>query len=813
MFKGNFDKTFHMLKNYFTIAWRNLWKHKVFSLINISGLSVGIAFTLLIGAYIWGELQVNRHLKNAENQYIILSSWKDPNMGNEIESIGQLSHALKEEYPGLVKNYYNADPAITTVSKGDKHFRHGLQVGDSTLLNMYGLKLLHGDAGTALKEPLSVVISKALALKFFGRADVTGQTLNFDGFSGDNRDFKVTGVLDELPRNTITGETAEHNEECFFNASAARFFKRSLEGWDNTGVIDHVELQPGADPKAVNRALKALLNKYSTDDYLKANLTPYLVKLTDYNLQANGGLIKKMIWTLSSITIFILLMAVINFVNICIGRSSGRMKEMGIRKVLGGLRGQLIRQFLTESVLMVMLATVAALGVYLVGRPYFEQVLGSTIPGLFSLPVYFVPVVFAFALLLGLLAGIYPALVLSALKTIDSLKGKIYSRKENVIFRKGLVIFQFMIAAIVFISCIIITQQVKLFFSNSLGYNKDYVIYTPLPRDWSARGVQAMEAKRYQLAQVPQISSVALSFDIPNGHNGYNFNISRQGAKASQVVITECAMGTDYQFASVYDIPMKAGMFFGPVYRPADSSKVVINETESKALGWASPADAVGQKLMIFDSAFTISGVTADFHFGSMHDRIMPITFTNINHDNSYRYFSIRLKPGNIQQSLAAVQKKWAQLMPAAPFDYSFMDDALAELYKTEIQLKKAAYTAAFLAVIIVLLGVTGLISLSIQKRTREIGIRKVLGSSVSGITSLFLKDFMGVIIIGCLIACPLAYLLMEQWLNDYAYRVRISPVSFIISNFILLALTSLLIALQTLKAAAANPIKSLKSE
>ena len=802
-----------MLKNYFTIAWRNLWKHKVFSLINILGLSIGIAFAMLIGAYVWGELQVNRHLKHADSQYIILSKWKDPNMGNEIECIGQLSRALKTEYPSLVANYYNADPGITTASKGNKHFRGGLQVGDSTLLNMYGFKLLHGNAATALKEPFTVVVTQKTALKFFGKTDVVGQTLNFDGFSGDNHDFLITGVLDDVPRNTITGESIEHDEQFFFNANAAKFFKRSVEGWDNPSVVDHVELQPGADPIAVTRAMKALLKKYSPDDYIKANLTPYLVRLKDYNLLANGGLIKKMVWTLSSITLFILLMAVINFVNICIGRSSGRMKEMGIRKVLGGFRKQLIWQFLTESVLIVMIATFTALLIYLAARPYFADVLGSSITGLFSFPAYFIPIPFLFALAVGLIAGIYPALVLSSLKTIDSLKGKLHSVKENVLFRKGLVAFQFIIAAIVFIGCIIISQQISLFFSNNLGYNKDYVIYTPLPRDWSAKGVQKMEAIRYELAQVPQVSSIALSFDIPNGHNGYNFNISRQGAKASQEIISEGAAGTDNQFASAYHIPMKAGTFFSTDYRLTDSTKVVINETESKALGWANAADAVGQKIMIFDMPFTISGVTADFHFGSMHDRIMPITFTNINHDNTYRYFSIRLKPGNIQQSLAAVQKKWAQLMPAAPFDYNFIDDALTKLYKTEIQLKKAAYTAAFLAIVIVLLGVVGLISLSVQKRTKEIGIRKVLGSSVAGISTLFLKDFLGVLFIACLIACPLAFLIMQTWLNDYAYKIRISAAPFLFSVTTLITLTGILIIAQTLKAAYANPVKSLKND
>jgi putative ABC transport system permease protein len=470
-----------MLKSYFKIAWRNMWKNKVFSIVNIFGLSVGIAFTLLIGAYVWGELQVNQSLKDADNQYIVMSKWKDPNMGADYTSNAQLSRALKDNYPGLVVNYYNSDPAFTNVSKGDMHFHESLQVGDSTLLNMYGFKLLYGDAKTALIEPYSVVVTAQMAKKYFGKTDVVGQTLNFEGFAGNNHDFMIAAVLDELPRNTIT-DANNRSIQFFFNASTNKFFQREMTGWDNTATVDHIELKPGADPKAVEKAMLVLLKKNAPDEITK-NLTPYLVKLKDYNLVANNGVIKKMTWTLSCIALFILLMAVINFVNICIGRSSGRMKEMGVRKVMGGMRKQLIWQFLTESILMVMLATVLAIVIYLIAMPYFGAALGREIMNIFDFPVYFIPVPFVFALLVGVLAGIYPALVLSALKSVDSLKGKLITVKESVVFRKTLVAFQFTTAAIVFIGAVIISQQISLFFSSDLGYNKDYIVYAQVPRD------------------------------------------------------------------------------------------------------------------------------------------------------------------------------------------------------------------------------------------------------------------------------------------------------------------------------------------
>jgi putative ABC transport system permease protein len=803
----------HMLYNYLKIAWRNLWKHKIFSLINIFGLSAGIAFTLLIGAYIWGGLQVNKGLKDADNQYIILSKWKDPNMGNEAASVPELSRALKANYPGLVANYYDEAEAVTNVSQGEKHFRERVLLGDSTFLLMYGFKLLNGDVKTALQGVFSVVITSEMAVKYFGKTDAVGQMLNFEDFAGGKHDYMVTGVLGELPENTVT--SLRGNDKChfFINGNINKSL-RHIQGWDNTGTADYIELQKGANPKAVESAMLELLRKNETEDEIKNNLTPYLVPLKDYYLQANNGLIKKMIWTLSCIAFFILLMAIVNFVNICIGRSSGRMKEMGIRKVMGGLRNQLIWQFLTESIIMVLLATALALIIYPFARQYFSAALGREVIGLLAFPTYFNLIPLLFALLVGLLAGIYPALVLSALGTIDSLKGKLNSVKESVWLRKTLVAFQFGTAAIVFIGAIIISQQVNLFFNGNLGYNKDYVIYAQVPRDWSPKGVQKMEAIRYQLAQMPQVSSISLSWEIPDGMDWEmrKTAIYRLGANPSQGITTQHLVA-DNQYAGTFNIPLKAGKFFNPVDIAGDSTQAVINQTELKALGWNDPNEAIGQKLVFQESTFTICGVTSDFYFGSMQQRIQPITFTNVNYTNFYRYLSIKLKPGNMQTSLEALQKKWSEVMPNAPFEYSFMDDALKKLYANEIQLKKAAYIATALSFVIVLLGILGMISLSIQKRTREIGIRKVLGASVVGITALFLKDFLSVVLIAGLVACPLAYVIMQQWLNDYAYRISISLTPFICSIGFLTVITAVIIVLQTIRAAFANPVKSLKSE
>ncbi|WP_419800876.1 ABC transporter permease [Mucilaginibacter sp.] len=802
-----------MFKNYITIAWRNIIKNRVFSLVNIIGLSTGIAFTLLIGAYIWGELQVNRQLKNADEQYIIQSKWKDPNMGFELATLAELPKALKTEYPNLVANYYHWDGVTSTISKGEKHFREHIQIGDSTLLTMYGFSLLYGDVGTIFTGPFSVVVTQNKAIKYFGTTDVVGQTITIENFSGSKHDFTVSGVLKEADKNSVLNLNDNNNNDFFLPVTAAKFMGRTVDGWNNTSMVGYIELRPGVKPGDLEKPIKSLLRK-NTIVQIQQNLTPYLVPLKTYYLLANNGVVKKMLYTLSSIALFILLMAVVNFINMCISQSATRMKEMGIRKVLGGMKKQLVWQFLIESTLLVLLATIFALIIYTIARPFFNDVLGKEILSLFAFPVYFFLIPFLLALFIGLISGIYPAFVLASLKSVDSLKGKVSSVKESVFMRKALVAFQFSIAVIVFVGALIISQQVKLFFSKNLGYNKDYVVYASVPRDWSRKGVQRMEQIRTQLAQLPQISSISLSWEIPDGNNGGGFQVYKFGADSTQTVAVQSIVA-DNQFAATYGIPLKAGSFFTDVYAPGDSAKVVINETQAKAMGWKDLQMAIGQQIRITGNKdpFTICGVTSDFHFGSMQQQIQPVTFVNVNFSNFYRYFSIKLKPGNVRQDLEAVQKKWATLMPDAPFEYNFMDDTLKKLYQTEIQLQKASYMATALAIVIVLLGIVGLIAQSIQKRTKEIGIRKVLGSSVAGIILLFLKEFLVTVLIAGLIACPIAFFIMQKWLSDYVYRITITAKPFLIAVAMLTFVTALLIVIQTVKAALANPVESLRSE
>ena len=801
-----------MIKNYFKLAWRNITKHLFYAFVNVAGLFAGITFALLIGAYVWGELQINKNLKNADRQYFLKSEWKDPNMGVDITTLGPLAKRLKQDYPNLVENYYRWDGITSVVSKGDKHLRENIQLGDSTLLSMYGFKLLHGNAATALVQPFSVVITKEMAEKYFGKTDVVGETINIQSFSGAKNDFAITGVLKEIPDNSVTHLNEANLNSFFIPTNTYTFFGRmDFELWTNIYVPSYIELQKGATIANLDKAIIQLIQANAPDG-IKQNLRIHAAPVTDYYLQKDNAVVKRMLYALSFVGFFILLMAVVNFVNIAISSSGNRMKEIGVRKVLGSVRSQLIFQFLTESFILVLIATALALAAYPFARPVFSQMVGKSIPSLLSFPVYFIFIPIVLILFTGLLAGLYPAFVLSSINTVNSLKGKLNTVKENIFLRKSLVGFQFAIALVVLIAAAIVTQQVSYFFSQSLGYNKEYIVASQVPRDWSPAGVRKMETIRNEFAAIPQVSSVALSYEIPDGMNGNSLPVYKAGSDSTQAIAMQSLI-TDENYLSTYGIQLNSGEFFDSLN--LDSGKVVLNQKAVAALGYKNSSDAIGQQLRIPNdpTTFTVKGVINDFHFGSMQQAIQPMIFFNVTTSVVHRYLSFKLKPGNVSTGIEAIQKKWATLLSGSSFEYSFMDDTLNKLYAAELQLKKAAYAATLLSLVIVLLGVLGLISLSIHKRVKEIGIRKVLGASVFNIMLLFVKEFVVIILIAAIVACPVAWWVMNNWLNNYAYHIAISLLPFVWSIIILAVITLLLIGFQTIKAAIANPVKSLRTE
>lgn len=798
-----------MFRNYLKIAWRHLLKSKFHSGINVLGLSIGIGFVLLIAAYVGGELAVNKSLQNSENQYILQSNWKDPNRGLNLTTLGPLAKALKEQYPGLVKNYYRWDGVTSTVSKGDRVFREGLQIGDSSLLNMFGFTLLYGDQHTALEAPFSVVLTEDRALKYFGRKDVVGETLTIESFSGSKHEFKITGVMQMPADNSVLHLTPENDNQFYIPAVSIDYFGRSLDEWNNPYRVAYLELQNGVRPSDLQRPMQDLLNKNAPGD-IAANMRPYLAPLRTYYLEQYDGLVRKMLYTVSLIAFFILLMAVINFVNITIGKSATRIKEIGVRKVMGSLRRQLILQFLTESVLLVILSTLISLGIYALAAPFLSAVLGKPIMPLYRFPVTFLAALVLFVLVVGLLAGLYPAFVLSRLRAADSVKGKLTSVNASIVLRKTLTGFQVCTASVVFIGAFITMQQVNLFFSKDLGYDKDWVVSVQTPRNWSPKGVQHMLTVRNELEALPQASHVSLSWAQPDGMSSGSTLVYAQGKDSTQAVAMESIIA-DENYLGVFKMPLVAGRFFR---NATDSLSVVINASAVKPLGFSDAGDAVGKTVFLPGNfPVTVAGVLNDFHFGSMKQAINPMLMTHVSLNNVFRLLCFRLKPGNVAASMDAIQKKWAQLLPGSSFEYTFMDDSLKHLYASEIRLKKASQLALVLALVIVMLGISGLISLSVQKRTKEVGIRKVVGASRFQILFLFLKEFVPVVLIGGLVSIPIAWSMMHGWLNDYAYRVPVSVLPFAVSLVSIWLAALLLISLMILKLSVENPVKNLRTE
>jgi putative ABC transport system permease protein len=802
-----------MIKNYLKIAWRNVTKSRSYAAVNIAGLAVGIAFMLLIGSYVWNEFEVNHNLRNIENQYIIQSSWGDA-ATFDLTTVGALARSLKDLYPNLIENYYRWDGISSNVSKGEKVFRENIQIGDSTLLSMYGLPLLYGNPGTALNDPYSAVITEETAIKYFDRTNVVGETLSIGSFSGTKHDFLIAGVLKKIPRNSIISINDNNRNTIFLSAACIGFFGRVIDSWNNPWIIGYVQLKKGVHSAEVEKIMRHLV-KQNTPLGISDQMKPVLVPLKDYYLDANNGLVRKMLSTLTLIALFILFMAIVNFINISVSQASARMKEIGVRKVLGGMRKQLIFQFLTESFLLVVLSTMFALGLYEIFRPALMNLLDAQIPSLFGFPIYIYVILIALVLLISLLAGFCPANVLSNLKPVEVIKGKLTSIKENIVLRKFLVGFQFSIAAIVLIGAILISRQVDFFLNGDLGYDKSYILSAQVPRDWTGKGVLHMETVRNEFAKIPAVENVSLSYEIPDGNAGDVPNAFRPGQDSTKG-ISVLMLKTDASYLATFKIPLKAGHFFSTPDMNGDSTNIVLNESAVHALGWKDAGSAISGKLKLqgFNgTVFTIIGVTSDFMFGTMQGSISPAIFCHVNYLNQYRFLSFRVGSGNLSKAIETLQKNWSILLPGAAFEYQFMDDRLKNLYKTEIQLKQASYAATALAAIVVFLGVFGLVSLSIEKRRKEIGIRKVVGSSVAGIMALFVKEFLLIILLAGAISCPIAYIIIHKWLNGYAYRINITIQPFLFSILILGTITALLIIFRSVKAANANPVKSLRSE
>lgn len=803
-----------MLQNYFKIAWRNLWKNKGFSIINIFCLALGITFSLLIGIYVLNAEGVNSGISNIDNQYVIKSKWKQDNQGIPVTTLGPLAKTMRDEYPNLVENYYRFDAVVNIISVGDKHFRTQIAVGDTTLVSMYGFPLAHGNPKRAFRNNQSAVVTEDFANKFFGKTDVIDKVISIQTpADGGRHNFTITAVLKNPPLNTVSNFTSAPYQ-VYLPMDANQYFQGGDKGdnWSNIYMVSMLQLKPGVTPARLETAFTTVLEKYQPA-FVKGNLKIELAGLRKYYLKDNNSAIQKMLTTLSLVAGFILLLAVINFINISIGTAAGRLKEIGLRKVFGGAKYQLIIQHITEALILTGTATIISLAFYEILLPVFNQLLNTTLGHFWQFGSGKLLFILTLMITVAITSGSYPALVLSSQNVVNAVKGKIGIGKGGVWLRKTLLVIQFTLAIVVFISAIVVSKQVSYFFNKDLGYHKEQVmIISSLPRQWDTSGIARMERARLQLLAVPGVTSASLSYDIPDGGNGGNITAyTENNPNANNMSI----IAADPDFAKTYGLQMLEGVFMKYDNSSNTQGKIALNEAAVKALGWNS---AVGKAIRLGAAngpVVTVTGVVKDFHLGSMQQKVQALIIAGLNEPftGSYRYFSVKLNAADLSRTISAIEQKCKTLFPDAGFEYSFMDDKFQAMYASELQLKKAADIATALSLLIVLTGIFGVVAFTLTKRTKEIAVRKVLGADIKNIISIFLKEYGVLIAISNILAWPLAYLITARWLENYAYRIDQSLIPYLFVCLFIFLTASVVISLQCFKAAAVNPVNSLRSE
>jgi len=806
-----------MLKNYIRIAWRQLTRHKMFSALNVFCLAIGISFCLLIGEYILHETSVNSDLKNIHQQYFLNSDWKIKNTGYVITTVGPLSKELKNKYPSLVANYYRYNPVTNVVSAGDKHFREDVAIGDTTFVSMYGVPVLYGDPKHAFINNSSAVISEEFALKLFGDRNAIGKTVTFTNTTGTMQDYKVSAVLKTKPYNSVDNLVDIKGYAMYIPFEGNDYYPRSganastgEENWSQASTVSYMELQPGVNPDRLIPVMKEML-KLNSPETISKNLVVKLKPLDNYYLSSNNGAVEKSLSILSLVALSILLLAVINFVNIMTGTSSYRIKEIGLRKVFGGRRKQLIFQYLTESIVLTLFAGILSVLLYGIFRPVFNEVLNTNLSPIDEFHIREFLFLTGLVFVTGSVAGIYPALILSGSEMVSSVKGKLSSVDKGVWMRKSLLVLQFTVAIGVFIFSMTISKQVKFFFDTDLGYNKEQLmVITAFPKQWDSVGVLKMESIRDNLMAVSAVKDATVSFEIPERTSPNQLGVIPQGSKNNQPVSVQ-TISVDEKFAATFGMQLKEGRFFRDKIGGFVTGEAVINESALKSFGWTT---VEGKKFTIPNVGdVSVVGVVKDFHLSSLHEMIEPLVFFHVKDGRAYRFLTVKLRPGNLSNSIEAVKAAWKKASPTAPFEYFFMDEKLQSMYQAELQLKKAAGIATGLMLLIVLLGIFGVLTLALTKRIKEIAVRKVLGAELHHIISLFLKQYAGLLLIANLIAWPLSYYYSNRWLEQFAYRI-IQPASiYLIAGIFVTTVAFILILCQCLKVAVANPVVSLRSE
>ena len=815
-----------MIKNYLKIAWRNVMKNKIFSFINIFGLSIGLTCCMLIALYLNHELTYDKYHKNADLVYQLGTNFiREGKEDRSANTPAPMARAMQMEFPEiqaatrLLKTFADDKTLIQyTTASGDTRsfYETNGYLADSTFFQLLTYQFKEGNPATALINPNSLVISEEVAKKFFGTESALNKTVHISSNTNGDYDFKITGVF-------IPSKNPTHID--------ARFFM-SLNGGDiedyvasrtdlasNNMFYTYFLLHPGADPKQLEAKFPAFIDKYAGKD-LKAMgfyKKQFLIPLTDIHLRSTtksnvtpGGN-TTYLYILTSIAVFILLIACINFMNLSTARSSKRSAEVGVRKVLGAKKSSLLRQFIGESVVHSMIAFVFAIIFTALLLPVFSFVSGADLSISLSSHGKFLIVFFVLALITGLVAGSYPAFYLSSFQPVKVLKGKISNTLAAVSLRKALVVFQFVISVALIVASVIINKQMDFMQNKDLGFEKEQQLIIPL-RSNPAKKIYA--SLKDELNREPLVRSVGASLYYPGIFNPSDMPFYREG-KSMDDAKRAYVNWVDDSFLQTLGIKPVAGRLFSKDFAADTNFRVIMNEEAIRQLGFDNPTSVEGKKVKVDwqgqTYTFDVIGIVKDFHFKKLHERIEPYVF-QLNNVPQYNYMIAHIT-GETSKALKSIEASWRKLNPNEPFEYSFLDDDFLKNYEADNRLGAIIKYFTIIAILISCLGLFGLATFSAEQRTKEIGIRKVLGAGVGSIAGLLSKEFLKLVFIAIVIASPLAWYAMHNWLDDFAYRVKIGWAVFAVTAGIALLIAVMTISFQALKAAIANPVKSLRSE
>jgi putative ABC transport system permease protein len=792
-----------MFKNYLKTAWRNIIRSKGFSIINVMGLSLGLACSLIIMLWVNDEKSVDAFHKNTKYLYQVYErNYFDAKATADYPTQGLLAEELKRRIPEIQYasgfEYAAAPGSSNTFAAGEKIAKMNGMFAGEDFFRIFSYPLLQGNATTALNGPGGIAISKHMAEYFFGNAsNAVNKIIRFD----NNEDLKVTAVFADVPANS--------SQQFDFLRTWTDFVQQNdwVHNWGNTDPQTFIQLRPGADAAKVQAKIKDFIYNYQQKDksfITELALQPYSEKYLHSNFKdgyIDGGRIEY-VDLFSIIAVFILLIACINFMNLATARSAKRAKEVGIRKVVGAMRSTLIAQFIGEAVMLTFFSIIIAIVLAALALPAFSQLTGKHLSLPFAQPTFWFTIL-GLLFITGFIAGSYPALFLSSLKPVRVLKGSLKFSWSASLFRKILVVFQFAMSVFLIIATIVVYKQLNYIQTKNLGYDRDNLVYIPIEGDL----VKNYELFKQQALSNTAIVNVSKMRNSPTAIFHHTSSISWPG-KDPNLAVSFADGVIGYDFVKTMNLQMQSGRDFSKDFG-TDSVAFLLNETAVNKIGLKDP---VGKTITWGNHNGKVIGVIKDFHFNSLHETIEPLIM-RLDENWTWGTILVRIKAGKTKEAIASLQQICKQLNPKFPFTYQFSDLEYAKLYESEAVVSKLANIFAFLAIFISCLGLFGLATFTAEQRTKEIGVRKVLGASSSSIVKLLSANFLKPVILAFLIAFPAAWYAMNNWLQNYAYKIDMNWRMFALAGVLTICIALITVSYQSIKAAIANPVKSLRTE